>query len=896
MNIKKIWIICRRELTGYFTSPLAYIFIIIFLLLTGFFTFAAPPFGNFLSTNEASLSNSFFSFQPWLYLILVPPIAMRLWSEELKSGTVELLFTMPISIAETVIGKFLAAWLVIGCSLILTFPYVITVNWLGNPDNGIIIAGYLGSWLLAGSYLSIGCMTSSITKNQIISFILSVVVCLILALSGHPSITDFFTSWAPAWTTTILGKLSVYPHFYAIQKGIITFRDIFYFASIIVFALSSTYVILKVKNATKNKQFFSVIGMLAFLIILININFLSEKTHLRYDITQDKLYTLSKSTKNILNEIKQPVTIRFYTTRGNNMPIPLRLYTGRVENLLKEYVRNSHNNIVLERYNPIQDSDAETSALMDGIKGQITRGGGKFYFGLTVSSLDHNTAISFLSPANEQTLEYDITRSIYDVTHPQKPTIGIISSVPVMGGFSGFMSSQYAQKPPWIFVQELQKVFNVQKIDYSTNHIDKDINVLMVIHPENLSLETEFAIDQYLLKGGKLFIFVDPYCFAAGASSQESHFSKKIPEPSASNLRDLFSAWGIHFSQPKEVVIAPNNAYHALDDPLGKEHPAILSLTGKDINHKDIVMAGVSKINVVFAGAFTGKPKKQLKETVLLKTSPQSELYKDFSYKVPASELAQTFVSDKKPADLIIKLSGIFHTAFPKGSPNNTAEIKSNGGGNTRHAPRRDAKSCVSTDGSGINKNLTVSLKPSSVILAGDADILFNPFCVTVQKVYDQTVIDVINSNLRFVQNAVDNLSGDQDIINIRARGTIKRNFSKIESFYQEAKKKYESKITPLENQLHQTEEYLNKIQSEKTKDQQLVLTEKQLHAIQKFRKIEKRTKKELIAVRKKLRNEIYTLKLWIEIINIALIPLLLVIFGIILSLIKRRKKTFIRE
>ena len=871
-HIKKTWIICRRELTGYFTSPLAYIFIIIFLLLTGFFTFAAPPFGNFLSTNEASLSNSFFSFQPWLYLILVPPIAMRLWSEELKSGTVELLFTMPISIAEAVIGKFLAAWIVIGCSLILTFPYVITVNWLGSPDNGIIIAGYLGSWLLAGSYLSIGCMTSSITKNQIISFIFSIVICLILALAGHPSITDFFTSWAPAWTTTILGKLSVYSHFYAIQKGIITFGDVLYFVSIIVFALSSTYLILKVKNATRGKQFFSAIGMLALLIVLININFLSEKTQLRYDITQDKLYTLSKSTKNILAGIKQPVTIRFYTTRSNDMPIPLRLYANRVDNLLQEYVRNSHN-IVLERYNPIQDSDAETSALMDGIKAQATRSGDKFYFGLTISSLDHNTTISFLSPVNEQTLEYDITRSIYDVIHPKKPIVGIISSMPVMGGLSGFMSSKYTQKPPWIFVQELRKVFNVEKLAYNTDHIDKSIDVLMVIHPRNLSLETKFAIDQYLLRGGKLFIFVDPYCFAAEASSQESHFSKKIPEPSASSLPKLFDAWGIKFSQAKEVVIAPDNAYHALNDPLSKEHPAILNLTM--INRKDIVMAGLNKINVIFAGAFTGEPKKGLKETVLLKTSPQSELYKDFSYKVLASELTQTFVSDKKPADLIVKLSGIFHTAFPKGLPN-----------------KNKLKGAEYTNGSGTNKDLSISLKPSSVILVGDADMLFNPFCVTVQKVYDKTVIDVINSNLRFVQNAVDNLSGDQNIINIRARGTVKRNFSKIEKFYQEAKKKYKSKITPLENQLQQTEKYLNKIQSEKTKDQQLVLTEKQLKAIQKFRKIEKRTKKELITVRKKLRNEIYTIKLWIEIINITLIPFLLALFGIALSLIKRRKKS----
>ena len=484
-NFKKIWIIYQRELLGYFSSPLAYIFIVIFLLLTGFFTFGAPPFGNFLNTNEASLSHTFFVFQPWLYLVLIPPLAMRLWAEELKSGTIELLFTLPLSIMETVIGKFLAAWTIIGCSLILTFPYVVTVNWLGNPDNGIILTGYLGSLLLAGSYLSIGCMTSSVTKNQIVSFILSIIICLVLALAGHPSITDFFTTWAPTWCTNILGGLSIFPHFNLIQKGIINVRNILYFISIIVFALFATCMILNIRNNTKARQLFSFVGIFAFLIILFNINFLAAKIPLRYDITQDKLYTLSESTKNTLNDLEELVTIRFYRTDNNEMPIVLRLYAKRLEDLLKEYVRSSQGKIVLEEYNPVQDSGAETSAIMDGIKEHTLRNGNKFYLGLTVSALNRNATIGFLSPPNEQTVEYDITRSIYDVAHPEKPTVGVISSIPIMGDVSGFISSKHTQTPPWIFIQELQKTFNVEEIDYNTNCIDKKTMSYLLYIPKN---------------------------------------------------------------------------------------------------------------------------------------------------------------------------------------------------------------------------------------------------------------------------------------------------------------------------------------------------------------------------------------------------------------------------
>ena len=871
-SIQKTQIICLRELAGYFSSPLAYIFIVIFLLLTGFFTFAAPPFGDFLNTNNATLSNSFFAYQSWLYLILIPPIAMRLWAEELKSGTIELLFTMPVTVMEAVIGKFLAAWIIIGCSLLLTFPYVITVNWLGNPDNGIIIAGYLGCLLLAGSYLSIGCMTSAATENQIISFIFTVLICLILTLAGHPSITDFFANWAPAWVMGILGKLSVFPHFNLIQKGIVNFSDVLYFVSIIIFSLFTTCIVLKLKNRHKNKQLISLAGIFVFFIILININFLADKIPLRYDITQDKLYTLSESTINILKNLTQSVTIRFYGSRGAEMPIPLRLYTKRVEDLLKEYERNSRGNITLERYNPLPDSDAEVSAAMDGIIRQPLRSGVSIYLGLTVSALNHNSTIEFLSPSKEQTLEYDITRSIYDVTHPNKPIVGIISSIPVTGNFSGYIPSMHKQKPPWIFIQELQRNFNIREINYSTNHIDKDIDVLLIIHPKNLSLKTEFAIDQYLLSGGKLLIFVDPYCFAASVSAPKTYFSENTPPPSASNMPSLFSAWGIQFSKPKEVVIAPDNAYHALNDPLGKEHPAILNLTANLMDRKDIIMTGLNKINLVFAGAFSGTSTNSLRKTILLKTTPYSELFNNFSYRISASEINESFSSKNKNLELMIRLSGNFQTAYPKGPP-------------TQKSSNPNDKK--------YEKILKQSQKPSSAILIGDVDMLFNSFCVSKQKVYDKTIVDVINSNLGFVENAVDQLSGDLNIINIRTRGTIERNFSRIENFYNKAKKKYQSKITLLENQLSQTEKYLNNIQSVKTQEQQLVLSEKQLNAVQKFRKHERRVKKELFGIRKKLRDELYNIKLKIEIVNIALIPLLLIIFGIILNLTKRKRRKF---
>ena len=241
-NIKTIM---KRELGGYFTSPIAYVFLVIFLLLTGFFTFTV---GNFFERAEASLV-SFFTWHPWLYLFLVPAVGMRLWSEERRLGTLELLLTMPITAWQAIVGKFLASWLFLGLALVLTFPVVITVNWLGDPDNGVILAGYVGSFLMAGAYLAISCMTSAMTRNQVISFILSVMICLFLILAGYTPVTDLLTRFANPLVTQAVAAFSVMTHFEGFQRGVLDTRDFIYFASVIGFALFTTGVIIRNQRA-----------------------------------------------------------------------------------------------------------------------------------------------------------------------------------------------------------------------------------------------------------------------------------------------------------------------------------------------------------------------------------------------------------------------------------------------------------------------------------------------------------------------------------------------------------------------------------------------------------------------------------------------------------------------
>lgn len=235
----------KREFWGYFRSPVAYVFIIIFLLSSVGCTFFL---GNLYESNQASLA-SFFNYLPWLYLVLVPAVGMRLWSEERRSGTIELLLTMPVSLFEAVLAKFMAGWAFIGIALILTMPLMITVNYLGDPDNGVILAGYLGSFLMAGSYLAISCFTSAFTKNQVISFILSVVVCFVLVLLGWGVFSNALAGIFPAVVVDQIANLGFVTHFQSISRGLIDTRDLIYFGSVIAVALTINMTILEAKKA-----------------------------------------------------------------------------------------------------------------------------------------------------------------------------------------------------------------------------------------------------------------------------------------------------------------------------------------------------------------------------------------------------------------------------------------------------------------------------------------------------------------------------------------------------------------------------------------------------------------------------------------------------------------------
>ena len=246
--MRAMWAVFKRELTGYFVTPVAYVFIVIFLVLTGIFTFS-EELGNFYARGQADLS-PFFGFHPWLYLFLIPAVSMRLWAEERRSGTIELLMTLPIAPWAAVLGKYLAAWAFVGIALVLTFPLWITVNVLGEPDNGVVVTGYLGSFLMAGGFLAIGACISALTKSQAIAFVVATVACFIFLLAAFPFVQDAISGWAPKVVQDAVTGMSFMNRFGAISKGVVALRDVVFFVALIAAALAANAIIIDLKKAT----------------------------------------------------------------------------------------------------------------------------------------------------------------------------------------------------------------------------------------------------------------------------------------------------------------------------------------------------------------------------------------------------------------------------------------------------------------------------------------------------------------------------------------------------------------------------------------------------------------------------------------------------------------------
>jgi ABC-type uncharacterized transport system involved in gliding motility auxiliary subunit len=626
---------------------------------------------------------------------------------------------------------------------------------------------------------------------------------------------------------------------------------------------------------------YSIVGVIAVLIIIVGINLLGGLFKFRSDLTENKLYTLSDGTKKILNKLDTDVVIRFYFSKDNaSVPVPLRTYAQEVQDLLDEYQQYSHGKVKVIKLDPKPDSDAEDSANLDGVEGQAVDLTDRVYLGIAVSCLDAKTTIPYLSPDREPLLEYDLSRAISSVANPKKAVIGVMSALPVTGREANPMMMQQRQQPsqPWVFLNELKENYIVRDIPLTTDKIENDVSVLVVVHPQGITDEAQFAIDQFLLRGGKMVALLDPYSFVevqtagqyGGAAGYNSTLSKLLP------------AWGIDFSATK-MIADPTFATQIQRENDVQTDPTILSITSEGINKGDALGAAVSDLLMPFAGAFTGNPAEGLKEDVLVKSSNQAGLVDTSLLEAGADAIRKQLKSANTAYPIAIRLSGKFKTAFPNGKPEGKSSPKPSS------SPMPQAAASESPPAKEEYQKEAKS--EGVVILVGDADFAYDAIAGRAQQVLTQTVFVPSNGNLNFIQSSVEQLAGDSDLIGIRSRSSGNRPFMVVNKMEAAAQEKYQSKIDELEDNLNQTRQKLAALQTSQQSDQKTLLSPEQQAEIKKFQENEATVNKELKQVRKNLRQEIDSLQGTVRWVDIAGMPVIVTLVGVTLAFVKRRRR-----
>lgn len=621
---------------------------------------------------------------------------------------------------------------------------------------------------------------------------------------------------------------------------------------------------------------YSSAGIIVMLVILIAANVVTGARPLRMDLTREKAYTLSAGTRAILLKLDTPVKIRFYCTQSDTATpdtVYLKDYARKVQDLLQEYKEIAGKNLIIQKFDPQPDSDAEDSARLDGLQPQQLPGVDQFYLGLSVSLADAQVAIPFLSPDREKLLEYDITRAISQVINPEKPTIGIMSSLPVFGEPANPMMQQEGQpsgSAPWTFVSQLQQDYNVKHVELDAPRIDDDVKVLVVIHPKGISDETQYAIDQFVLRGGKLIAFLDPLS-AYASRQQQNPMMGGDSGGSSSSLDKLVKAWGLQFDTDKVVADLDFKMQLNGQDNTPIDAPAWLALTPDGINRNDIASSEIESVWLPMTGAFLGTPFAGLKETVLLDSSKDAELTDVTLANMGGQDIMNNFKPTGVNYPLAIRLTGKFPTAFPNGDPANSGT----------NAPAK------------TNDSLKESKTETSVVLFGDSDLLADDFSLRKEDSPFGQMVSEMNANLDLAQNLVEQMAGDENLITIRSRATTSRPFTRIKQMEAAAEAQGEARIAGLQQSLEETQQHLSELQQQKkSADQRFILSPEQQAEVDNFQKKQAEVSRELRQAQKDLHKEVTSLETRLEWLNILAMPVGVTLAGVAIAVVKRRKNS----
>ena len=637
-----------------------------------------------------------------------------------------------------------------------------------------------------------------------------------------------------------------------------------------------------------SRRTIALIALASAVALFVAINVIADRTlrATRLDLTQRHLYTLSEGTKQTLAHIDEPITLRFYYSPRLGDEVPSHgIYAQRVREMLEEYAARAKGRIILEMLNPEPFSPVEDRAVAFGLQGvPLDQGGEPVYFGLAATnSTDDQQVIPFFQPDRERFLEYDLTKLVHALAFPKKTVVGVVSSLPLEGDFMAAMQGRPLE--PYTVMEQLRPLYEIRTLSPEFDKVEDGVDVLMLVHPQKLSEKTLYAIDQFVLKGGKALVFVDPH-----SETQLAHAGRMSPpgSPSSSDLETLFAAWGLTLDKDK---IAADRRYArrvnagTRERVKPMEYVAWLALKEENLNRDDPVTGDLSAINLASAGVLRPREGAKTTFTPLITTSAEAE-------EIPAEKVeglpdVAGLLADYKPGGekltLAARINGVAETAFPDGPPNAAKDDKEK---------TSDAKS-ETEPAKDLPPQVKTAVRPINVIVVADTDILDDRFWVQVQDFFGQRVAIPNASNGDFVANAIDVLAGGNDLIGLRSRGSAARPFEVVQAIQRAAEDRSQAREKDLEQQLKDTQAKIKELQGKEGPGGGVTLAAEQTRTLENFRAQMLQIRQELRRVQLDLRQEVDRLKAVLEFFDVAFVPLLVGIAAIVLGIVRlqRRKR-----
>jgi gliding motility-associatede transport system auxiliary component len=614
-------------------------------------------------------------------------------------------------------------------------------------------------------------------------------------------------------------------------------------------------------------------GLLALAVLFLGVVMLSNAglRGARLDLTQNKLYTLTSGTQQVLAELKEPVNLYYYFSRdaaAKQSPL-IMPYATRVREFLEEIAARSGGKVHLRVIDPQAFSEDEDRAAELGLQSLQGAGGEALYFGLAgTNSTDGRSAIPSFQADREEFLEYDVAKLIHELGTPKKPVIGLMSSLSMQGQFDP-MSGRMSE--PWPILAQIQQLFTVRPVTFDVDHIDKDVDVLMLVHPKQLPTKTLYAIDQFVMRGGKMLLFVDPNAGADTSGQDPSNPLAGAMANHSSNLEPLLSAWGVKYDAGKvigdlELGLEVRSSMQA--PPM--RHIGILGLHHADMNQKDVVTTSLDVINMATTGSLSARPgAKTTLEPLLLSSTGAAPLPAErFNALSDPSALRDGFKPSGTRYTLAARVTGPVESAYPQGAPQD---------------PKPAAGPPVA--------HLAKAVSPANIVIIADTDLLMDYMWVQTRELFGQKIAQAFANNGDFVANILDNLSGSSALISIRGRASFSRPFERVEALRRQADDRLRAKAMELQSELQQTETKLTELQGKRNDQASLMLSPEQEQEVKRFTAEKARARKELRETQRGLNVDIDRLNSRLKVINIAIVPLVVaVVGGIVLSLRRRRK------